>query len=87
MRHHLWRYLIGLSIAGNQLANSLSGGSPIETVSSRLGHARAHGSQPAVVACRVLELLDVHRHIDGRDHCDKAIKNQHDRLTQSEEPR
>lgn len=74
------RYVIALSIAGNQLVNALSGGSADETVSSRMGRAREKGSKPAVVGCRVLEFLDVHRHVEGKDHCQKAVKNQQDRL-------
>lgn len=69
------RYLLALSLAANQLVNALTGGSPSETVSSRLGHARLHHSRPAAVGCRVLEFLDVAKHVDNRDHCDKAIHN------------
>lgn len=74
------RYLIGLSLAGNQLANALTGGHADETVSSRLGRARDHGSKAAIVGCRVLEFVDVHAHVDGRDHCAKAVKNERERL-------
>ena len=78
--HRLKRYVLALSLAGNQLVNALSGGSASETVSSRLGHARLHGSKAARAGCRVLEFLDPHTHIEGRDHCAKAVKNHHDRM-------
>jgi len=77
------RYLIALSIASNQLVNAVTGGSANETVSSRLARAREHGSRPAVVGCRVLEFLDVHKHVNNRDHCAKAAKNQIERMAKA----
>lgn len=73
------RYLVGLSIAANQLANALSGGSPIETVSSRAGLAREHGSHVGGAVCAVLSTIDRHHERPNEDHCQKAIRHLNER--------
>lgn len=77
--HGLARYAIAISIAANQFGNALTGGSPIETVSSRLGYARAHGSTVGSVLCSALNVVDHHHEQPGEDHCGKAIRHQRER--------
>jgi len=77
---HFGRYVIAVSIAANQLGNALTGGSPSETISSRAGHARAHGSHVGGGVCAVLNVID-HRHErPHEDHCAKAMRHYDERL-------
>lgn len=58
---YLWRILISL----DQLANTLLGGDPDETVSSRLSRAMDRGSRVGAVGCAILDRLDP-------KHCERA---------------
>lgn len=70
------RYVMALSMAGNQLVNAASGGSAYETVSSRIGHAREHGSKVGAGMCHLFDWIDPR---DGDspcgDHCTIAERN------------
>ena len=70
-------FLLGLSMAFNQLANAMLGGNPDMSISARAGYARDHGAKFGAGVCHVLDWLDPH---DGDspkgNHCDIAI--QHD---------
>jgi hypothetical protein len=59
---YLWNFLIAL----DQFANTILGGSPDETISSRLGK-RVDTSRFACVICKVLDLFQ-------KDHCKKSIE-------------
>jgi len=50
-------YLSRVGVALSQLANTLRGGDPDETISSWLGKHMLAGSRPACAACRVLGWL------------------------------
>jgi hypothetical protein len=60
----LRKYLINILIAIDQLFNSILGGDPDETISSRL--AKKSG-QCAKKACTILSMLD-------KDHCAKSVE-------------
>jgi len=56
-----WRHLLAL----DQYANTLLGGDPKETISSRLGRGQARGCKLCYILCSFLNLFD-------KDHCKKA---------------
>jgi len=58
------RYLLNLAISIDQLANTVLGGDPDETLSSRLGKARPR-CRPCYWVCRGLHLIDP-------GHCDRT---------------
>ena len=70
-------FLLGLSMAFNQLFNAMTGGNPDMSTSARAGYARDKGAKVGAVACHILDWLDPR---DGDspkgDHCDIAV--QHD---------
>lgn len=59
---YLMNWLIWLDCGGN----TLLGGDPRETISSRLGKAARRGNRLAYIVCRCLHLLDAR-------HCQDAI--------------
>ncbi|MGX6566817.1 hypothetical protein [Cupriavidus necator] len=63
MKRYLWNLLISL----DQLANTVAGGSPDETISSRAGKAMQQGRCWGCMLCRFLHWFD-------RDHCAKSIE-------------
>jgi hypothetical protein len=63
MKRYLWNLLVAL----DQLGNTIFGGYPVETISSRAGKAYARGDTWAVLLCRALHVLD-------RGHCAKSIE-------------
>lgn len=67
-----YRWLAAIAVAGNQLANAVTGGSPDESISSRLGHAREHGSKFGRFGCAVLQKVNPGDKTIG-DHCDEAM--------------
>jgi hypothetical protein len=68
-----------MAVAGNQLFNAITGGSPDESVSSRLGHARDHGSRFGKVACAMLERINTGKP-QYADHCLEAMATHEKRL-------
>jgi hypothetical protein len=61
MSGYLWNILVSV----DQLVNTLTGGSPDETISLRAKRARAAGAQWGCVLCKVLDVFD-------KGHCDKV---------------
>ena len=61
MKRYIWNFLISL----DQFFNTLLGGDPDETISSRAARAREHGSKVGRIACSILDWLDP-------DHCKKS---------------
>ncbi|WP_042886341.1 hypothetical protein [Cupriavidus necator] len=61
------RYLWNLLISFDQLVNTIAGGSPDETISSRAGKAMQQGRRWGCILCRFLNWID-------RDHCAKSIE-------------
>ena len=67
-------WLLGLSMALNQLANALFGGDPDMSLSARAGYARAHGAKLGGAVCQLLDWVDPHDGDSPRgDHCEIAI--------------
>ncbi len=79
--NRIHRYMIGLTIAGNQLANAITGGQPDMTVSSRAAVARDRGSHVGRAICGVLNVMDRHHERKNEDHCQKAIRHLDERLS------
>jgi hypothetical protein len=64
MKRYMWNFLISL----DQLLNTLLGGNPDETLSSRMGKRARKGDKFAKCFCSVLDVFD-------KDHCEKSIEN------------
>jgi len=62
MKKYFWNILISI----DQLANTVAGGDPDETISSRVGKRR-HNCRFCYWLCRALHWIDPH-------HCDKSIE-------------
>lgn len=60
------QYLLNFAILLDELGNTLTGGDPGETISSRAGKAMQEGNRFACVLCRFLDLFQ-------KDHCLKSI--------------
>lgn len=67
MRGYIYNFLIGL----DQFANSILGGAPDETISSRVGRARTNGHWMGKFMCWWLDWLDP-------GHCKDAIQSERD---------
>lgn len=64
MKQYLWNLLILI----DETANTLTGGDPGETVSSRAGKAMQEGRAWGCILCRFLDLFQ-------KDHCIISINN------------
>lgn len=62
------KYLLNLLISLDQLVNTLTGGDPDETISSRAGKATRRNSGPWRLLCRILHIFDP-------AHCEKSIEH------------
>lgn len=60
MRRYLWNLLVSI----DQLFNTLFGGDPDETITSRAARARERGAWWGKVGCSVLDRIDP-------EHCEK----------------
>ena len=60
------RYLLNLLILLDESANTLTGGSPNETISERAAKARKEGKKWGCVLCRWLDRINP-------GHCDDAL--------------
>lgn len=65
-RSRVSQYIHNLLIAIDQFANTICGGDPDETISSRLGKAQGRGSRFACVLCRLLDVFD-------KNHCHNSV--------------
>ena len=75
------RYLINLSIAVDVMMNTLLGGSPHETISSRLGRAESGGNSWARVICNALSKI-----FSQPEHCRRSISpGQYEAVDRKEE--
>ena len=63
IKSYFWKLLVAI----DQLFNTLLGGSPDETISSRLGKGERRGCKACRFVCRILDVLD-------KDHCSKSIE-------------
>lgn len=66
MRQYIWNVLISL----DQTANTLLGGDPDETLSSRMGKAIAEGR------CKLCRPVCWLLHVLDKNHCQKSIDPQ-----------
>ncbi len=62
------KYLFNQLVALDQSVNTLFGGAPDETISSRAGKAMNAGKKWGCVLCKFLDFFD-------KDHCLKNIEN------------
>lgn len=62
MKAYLWNFLVLL----DEFGNTLTGGDPGETISSRAGKAMNEGRRWGCVLCRFLNLFQ-------KNHCARAI--------------
>lgn len=60
-------YLFNLLISADQFFNTVLGGNPDETISSRAAKAKLQGKQWGCVLCKLLDKFD-------KNHCDKSIE-------------
>ena len=72
-------YLLGLSLAANELGNAATGGKPTETISYRAAQARDRGSKFARGVCATLNAVDWHHERADEDHCEKAQRHHKER--------
>lgn len=63
IRRYLWNILVSL----DQLGNTLAGGYPDETISSRLAKLNRRGNKVGIVGCKILDVFQ-------KDHCEKSIE-------------
>lgn len=63
LKDYFWKLLVSL----DQLANTITGGSPDETISSRLGKGERRGCKVCRFFCSILDIFD-------KDHCAKSIE-------------
>lgn len=60
-------YFWNLLLAIDQLANTILGGDPDETISSRLAKLNRKGKKVGVIGCRILDVFD-------EGHCERVIE-------------
>lgn len=60
-------YIYNILIASDQLLNTMFGGNPDDTLSSRLGKDRDRGHIVGCVLCKFLDIFE-------NDHCTKSIE-------------
>lgn len=65
------RYTYNILVWLDAGLNTLTGGAPLQTVSSRLGHAKLAGKYWAIAFCKVLNWV-----FRESDHCVAAIRPQ-----------
>lgn len=63
MKKYFWNVLVSL----DQLGNTLLGGYPDETISSRLAKLKRKGNKVGVIGCKILDKID-------KGHCEKYIE-------------
>jgi len=61
------RFIWNLLISIDQLGNTLLGGDPDETISSRMGKRARKGDRLGICVCKVLDVFE-------KDHCEKSIE-------------
>ena len=61
------QYIWNLLVAVDQFINTLFGGYPDETISSRAAKQHRKGKRWACILCRLLDVVD-------KDHCEKNIE-------------
>jgi hypothetical protein len=63
MKRYIWNILISI----DQLANTVLGGDPDETISSRMGKRARKGDKLGKIICKILNIFD-------KGHCEKSIE-------------
>ncbi len=67
-------YLLNVIIGLDQLGNTLTGGNPDETISSRVGRAARQGKRRAVFIEAVINLIFALPPLSQRHHCEISIE-------------
>jgi hypothetical protein len=62
------RFMLNMLVLLDQLGNTLTGGSPNETISERAAKARNNKKAWGCVLCRLLDCIQ-------KDHCNNALKS------------
>lgn len=60
-------YILKILVSLDQLVNTIFGGSPDETLSSRWGKGTRRGCKFCSFMCRILNIFE-------KDHCEKSIE-------------
>ena len=63
MKQYFWNILITL----DQLGNTIMGGDPDETISSRLAKLNRKGNKVGVIGCKILNVFQ-------EGHCEKSLE-------------
>jgi hypothetical protein len=63
MKKYIWNVLVSL----DQLGNTLIGGDPDETISSRLAKLNHKGNKVGIIGCKILNLFQ-------EGHCEKSLE-------------
>lgn len=63
VKKYFWNVLVSI----DQLANTLMGGYPDETISSRLAKLNRKGNKVGIIGCKLLDIVD-------KGHCEKYIE-------------
>lgn len=63
MKHYVLNILVSL----DQLGNTIFGGDPDETISSRLAKLNRKGNKVGVIGCKILDKFD-------KGHCERVIE-------------
>ena len=69
------RYLFNVLIGLDQFGNTLAGGNPDETISSRVGRAARKGKRRAILLEALINLIFALPPISQRGHCEASIEN------------
>ena len=65
---YFWKLLVAI----DQLVNTILGGSPDETISSRLGKRQRRGCKVCSFLCNILNMFE-------ENHCEKSIEEDENR--------
>jgi hypothetical protein len=61
------KYIFNLLISLDQWGNTLIGGDPDETISSRLAKLNRKGNKVGVIGCKILDKFE-------KGHCEKSLE-------------
>lgn len=61
------KYILNILISIDQLGNTIAGGDPDETISSRLAKLNRKGNKVGIIGCKILDKFD-------KGHCERVIE-------------
>lgn len=68
------KYLVNILISIDQFFNTILGGDPDETISSRLGKCKEKGNRFCILTCKLLTKAFSRFGIETKEHCIEAIE-------------